>query len=124
MSAEVKAKLPQMKARTKGFSDLQSNIDSPEASEVKRWMSTLTPEQYKAGIEELILIGNYEHGTHVAGIAMAGNPQARLLVARIEFGTTLRPDPCPSREQSERDAKAAFGVRRLLQEAPGGAWST
>jgi Subtilase family len=106
--AEVKAKLPQMKARTKGFSDLQSNIDSPEASEVKRWMSTLTPEQYKAGIEELILMGNYEHGTHVAGIAMAGNPQARLLVARIEFGMTLRPDPCPSREQSERDAKAAF----------------
>jgi hypothetical protein len=106
--AEVKAKLPQMKARTKGFSDLQSNIDSPEASEVKRWMSTLTPEQYKAGIEELILMGNYEHGTHVAGIAMAGNPQARLLVARIEFGTTLRPDPCPSREQTERDAKAAY----------------
>jgi hypothetical protein len=108
VAAELKAKLPQMKARTKGFSDLQSNVDSPEASEVKRWMSTLTPEQYKAGIEELILMGSYEHGTHVAGIAMAGNPQARLLVARIEFGTTLRPDPCPSREQSERDAKAAF----------------
>jgi subtilisin family serine protease len=49
-------------------------------------------------------MGNYEHGTHVAGIAMAGNPQARLLVGRIEFGATLKPDPCPSREQTERDA--------------------
>lgn len=107
VSAEVRAKLPQMKARTKGFSDLQSNIDSPEASEVKKYISSLTPEQYKAAIEELILMGNYEHGTHVAGIAMAGNPQARLLVARIEFGATLKPDPCPSREQAERDAKAA-----------------
>jgi subtilisin family serine protease len=28
-------------------------------------------------------------------------------VGRIEFGHTLKPDPCPSREQSERDAKAA-----------------
>lgn len=107
VSAEVRAKLPQMKARTKGFSDLQSNIDSPEASEVKKYISSLTPEQYKAAIEELILMGNYEHGTHVAGIAMAGNPQARLLVGRIEFGATLKPDPCPSREQTERDAKAA-----------------
>ena len=31
----LKSKVPQMKARLKGFSDLQSNIDSPEASEVK-----------------------------------------------------------------------------------------
>jgi hypothetical protein len=107
VSAEVRAKLPQMKARTKGFSDLQSNIDSPEAAEVKKYISSLTPEQYKAAIEELILMGNYEHGTHVAGIAMAGNPQARLLVGRIEFGATLKPDPCPSREQAERDARAA-----------------
>ncbi len=104
VSAELRARLPQMKARTKGFSDLQSNIDSAEASEVKRLLSSLTPDQYKTTIEELLLMGNYEHGTHVAGIAMAGNPQARLLVGRIEFGATLKPDPCPSRQQAERDA--------------------
>ena len=106
IAPELRARLPQMKARTKGFSDLQSNIDSPEAAEVKRFISSLTPEQYKAAIEELGLAGNYEHGTHVAGIAMAGNPQARLLVGRIEFGYTLKPDPCPSREQTELDAKS------------------
>jgi hypothetical protein len=106
--AELRAKLPTMKARTKGFSDLQSNIDSPEAAEVKKYISSLTPEQYKAAIEELLLMGNYEHGTHVAGIAMAGNPQAKLLVARIEFGATLKPDPCPSREQALRDAKSGY----------------
>ncbi len=106
ISTELRSRLPQMKARTKGFSDLQSNIDSPEAAEVKRYMSSLTPEQYKSAIEELLLAGNYEHGTHVAGIALAGNPQARLVVGRIEFGHTLKPDPCPSREQATRDAKA------------------
>jgi Subtilase family len=102
----LQSRLPQMKARTKGFSDLQSNIDSAEAAEVKAFLSSLTPDQYKPAIEELSLAGNYEHGTHVAGIAMAGNPQARLLVARIEFDHKLQPDPCPSREQAEREARS------------------
>ena len=95
-----------MKARSKGFSDLQSNIDSPEATEVKQLISTLPPEQYKPTIEEIGLAGNYMHGTHVAGITMAGNPYARLLVARIEFGHTLIPDPCPSLELTRKDAKS------------------
>ncbi len=103
----LRGKLPQMVARTKGFSDLQSNVDTPEAAEVKRFLSTLAPEQYKSAIEEIGLAGNYEHGTHVAGIALAGNPGARLVVGRISFGHTLQPDPCPSREQAERDAVAA-----------------
>lgn len=100
----LKAKLPAMISRTKGFSDLQSNIDSPEAGEVKRWLSGLAPADYKAAVEEIGLAGNYEHGTHVAGIAAAGNPGVRLLVARLEFGHTLHPDPCPSDEQNAREA--------------------
>jgi hypothetical protein len=106
IAPELRSKLPQMKSRTKGFSDLRSNIDSPEASEVKAWLSALPAEQYKPAIEELGLAGNYEHGTHVAGIALAGNPHARLVVGRIEYGYTIKPDPCPSREQTARDAKS------------------
>lgn len=104
---ELRSKLPQMTARTKGFSDLQSNIDSPEAAEVKRLLSGLAPEQYKAVIEDLGLAGNYEHGTHVAGIALAGNPHARLVTARIEFNHKLQPEPCPSIELARRDAANA-----------------
>jgi len=103
--ATLQSKVPQLKARLKGFSDLQSNIDSPEASEVKRFLSGLKPDEYKSTIEEINLAGNWMHGTHVAGIAVAGNPYARLAVARIEFGNTLRPDPCPSKELVERDAR-------------------
>lgn len=105
--AELRARLPQLVARSKGFSDLQSNIDSAEASEIKQWLSNLSPQQYKPAIEEINLIGNFEHGTHVAGIAMEGNPHARLVVARIEFGHTLKPDPCPTRELALRDAANA-----------------
>jgi subtilisin family serine protease len=102
----LQSKLPQMTARTKGLSDLRSNIDSAEASQIKQLLSTMPPEQYRSTIEEFGLAGNYQHGTHVAGIALAGLPQARLVVGRIEFSHTLKPDPCPSREQAERDARA------------------
>jgi len=107
---ELVARLPQMTARTKGFSDLQSNIDSREAGEVKQLLSTLAPDQYKGVIEELGLAGNYEHGTHVAGIALAGNPYARLVVARIEFNHKLQPDPCPTLELARRDADNSQAV--------------
>ena len=102
--SDLRDRIPQMKSRLKGFSDLQSNIDSPEATEVKRYLSSLKPDEYKAAIEELDLAGNWMHGTHVAGIALAGNPYARLVIGRIEFDWHLLPDPCPTRELVERDA--------------------
>ena len=43
----LKSKVPQLKSYLKGFSDLQSNIDSPEASEIKRYMSALKPDEFK-----------------------------------------------------------------------------
>jgi hypothetical protein len=104
--AELRQRLPSMMSRSKGLSDLQSNIDSPEATEVKQFLSRMSPDQYKAALEELNLAGNYSHGTHVAGIMAAGNPFARLVVARIEFGHTLKPEPCPSVELAQREAKA------------------
>jgi subtilisin family serine protease len=103
---ELRAKLDTLLGYSKGLSDLQSDIDSPEADAVKKLLSTLPPDQYKKTIEELRLTSIYEHGTHVAGIAMAGNPYARVGNARIEFGHTLLPDPCPSQELEERTAKA------------------
>jgi subtilisin family serine protease len=103
----LKSKVPQLKSYLKGFSDLQSNIDSPEASEIKSYMSTLKPDEYKAFVEEIGLAGNWMHGTHVAGIAVAGNPYARIVVGRIEFDWHLIPDPCPTRELTLRDAKNA-----------------
>ena len=102
--ADLKGRIPQLKSRLKGFSDLRSNIDSPEASEVKQYLSTLKPDDYKAAIEELDLAGNWMHGTHVAGITMAGNPYARLVTGRIEYDWHLLPDPCPTRELVDRDA--------------------
>ncbi len=104
--AALQPKLPEMLARTKGFSDLQSNVDSPEASEVKKFMSSLKSEEFKPAMEQLGLSGNYVHGTHVAGITVTGNPFARIATARLSFSYKLQPDPCPSKALAERGAKA------------------
>jgi len=103
--AELRSRIPAMKSRIKGLSDLQSNIESAEASEVKTLLSQLKRDEYKSVIEELGLVSNYSHGTHVAGIAMAGNPHARLVNARLEFDYKLLPDPCPSRELAEKNVQ-------------------
>jgi subtilisin family serine protease len=105
----VRGRLDALLSRSKGLSDLTSDIDSPEATAVKTLLANLPPDQYKAVQEELRLIGVYEHGTHVAGIAMAGNPYARIANARIEFGHTILPDPCPTPELEAR-AAANFGA--------------
>ena len=104
LSPDVQSRLDSLQGRSKGLSDLQSNIDSPEAGEVKHLLSNLGPAQYKSVQEELRLVGGYGHGTHVAGIALAGNPYARIANARIEFGHTLLPDPCPTAELQQRNA--------------------
>jgi subtilisin family serine protease len=105
--AALRERIPDLKAKLKGFSDLQSNIDSPEASALKQYFSTLKPEQYKAAVEELNLAAQWMHGTHVAGISLAGNPYAKVVVGRIEFDYRLLPDPCPSKELSERTARSS-----------------
>ncbi len=104
--AAMQAKMPEMLARTKGFSDLVANIDSPQASEVKNFMSTLKPEEFKPAMEQLGFSGNYVHGTHVAGITLKDNPWARLVTGRLSFDYKLQPDPCPSQELAQRGAKA------------------
>ena len=109
ISGAMQASMPVMQARSKGMSDSQSNIDSAEAAEVKAYLSGLKTDEYKAAQEAIRLTGVYQHGTHVAGIAMAGNPYARLVNARIEFGHTLRPDPCPTRDLEALGA-ANFGA--------------
>ncbi|HEX4944106.1 MAG TPA: S8 family serine peptidase, partial [Usitatibacteraceae bacterium] len=113
--AELQGKLPEMKSRIKGLSDLQSNVESDEASEVKALLSKLKRDEYRGVVEELGLVSNYSHGTHVAGIAMAGNPYARLVNARIEFGYKLLPEPCPSRELVEKSARNSLSYVNFLK---------
>jgi hypothetical protein len=62
----------------KGSIDLQAGQQTAEATAFQTYMRGLKPEQAKEVADSLGFVGNYIHGTHVAGIATAGNPFARV----------------------------------------------
>jgi len=106
LTDEQKAKLPEMVGMVKGLQDLQANVSSKEASELKKRMSQIKPEEVKPFIEELNLFANYAHGTHVAGIAAKGNPQAIILPARITFDYRMVPE-APTKEDYAQFVESA-----------------
>jgi len=95
----------QFQQYSKGLSDVRANVDSEEASELKRKLSSLPKDDYQPFVEGLSAYGNYSHGTHVAGIATAGNPVAQLMAARITFDHRIIGDR-PTIAQSYKDAAA------------------
>ena len=89
----------------KGFMDLTSSIDSPEASALKKHISSLAPEEVKGFVESLQFAALYMHGTHVAGIAVAGNPYAKIVINRYTFDYHI-PRAILTPEIAERHAKS------------------
>ncbi len=115
LTAEQRANYAGMRNLTKGLLDVQASIESVEGGELKKVMAGLKPEAVKPFIESLNFFGNYTHGTHVAGIAAAGNPAVRLLGARITFDHRMIPD-VPTRAQAEKDAAALRAVVKYFQQ--------
>jgi subtilisin family serine protease len=103
LDADQQKQFPSMVAELKGFSDLQLSIDSPEASDLKKKLSSMSAAQVPSFLEQLEFFDIYSHGTHVAGIASRGNPAIRLAVGRLTFDWHNIPLP-PSEELSRRSA--------------------
>ena len=104
---DVAAERPRLQKQMKGLTDIGSGVDSPEATDLKKELASLQPEEAQPFIEDISKYGNYCHGTHVAGIALRGNPFAQLMVSRLTFGYKLLPEE-PTVEQAVKDSIATI----------------
>ena len=86
LTAEQKAAYPKWLTMAQGLDDLQNGIDSPAAADVRKTLSSMPPDQLAPLLKTFDFIGQYMHGTHVAGIAVRGNPAARLVVVQFNDG--------------------------------------
>ena len=100
---DAKGRWPELKGMTKGALDLRAALDTPEARELKVRVAKLKPEDAKAFQEDLSLAGLYTHGTHVAGIAVAGNPFASIYPVAMHWEHGVTPT-LPTEERARRTA--------------------
>jgi subtilisin family serine protease len=98
-----------------GLSDLQANLDSPAAQELKRKIAATPPEGLNTLLEGLSQFSNYAHGTHVAGIASRGDPAVRLLVARMTFPWHTVPE-LPTVELAYKSARESRETVEYFEE--------
>eukprot|EP01137_Pigoraptor_chileana_P034653 Opistho-2@27522 len=73
---EAQPRWPQLRGLIKGAMDQRAALDTPDSRQFRSTMASLKADQIKAFGEEMGLAGLYVHGTHVAGIAVDGNPFA------------------------------------------------
>lgn len=106
LTPEQQKAYPDFRDEIKGFLDLENGVDSPEADQVQTKFKTLSPDQLHQLFELEKWLSFYIHGTHCAGIAVRGNPAARLVVAR--FNDQLPDLPFPPTEEWARQLGADF----------------
>jgi subtilisin family serine protease len=106
LTAEQQNAYPEFRGQIKGFLDLQNGIDSPDAQTTQQKFATLSSDQMHQMFELNAVLGHYIHGTHCAGIAVRGNPAARLVVAR--FNDQLPELPFPPTAEWDHHLGAAF----------------
>jgi subtilisin family serine protease len=103
--ADFAARMGEIRENSAGGNDMQAGIDSPAARAFKARLAKSSPADIKALSASGLFYSNYAHGTHVAGISIAGNPAARLVVARFQFDDKLVPT-VSTQARAERAARA------------------
>jgi subtilisin family serine protease len=108
---EAAPRWPVLKQLVKGAMDLQAGLDTEDARRLKQTVASLDPAKVKSFQEDLSLVSVYTHGTHVAGIAVEGNPFARVYTATMLWEHRSEPVK-PTEEMSRR---AAANYKQIVQ---------
>ena len=108
---EAQKRLPMLKQFVKGSMDLRAAVDSEDARAFKKHVSALKPDEVKQFTEDLAAVGMWVHGTHVAGIAVEGNPFAQVTAVAMHWSN----DSVPQLPTPERAARNAASYRVAVE---------
>ena len=96
---------PQLRGLVKGAMDQRAALDTPEAQQFRATLAALKADEVRGFGEDMALAGMYVHGTHVAGIAVDGNPFAQVHAATMLWSHLSTP-PKPGEARSRAWAAA------------------
>lgn len=108
------AKQDSLNAALVALDDLDSNTDSPAAQALTARLARMTPEETATFDAEVGRWSGYVHGSGVADIALAGNAQAEIVIARMEWWHGNPPVPCWSKALADREAASIADLMAFL----------
>ena len=108
---DAQKRLPMLKRFVKGSMDVRAAVDSEDARAFKKHVSSLKPDEVKQFTEDLAAVGMWVHGTHVAGIAVEGNPFAQVTAVAMHWSN----DSAPQLPTPERAARNAASYRVAVE---------
>lgn len=97
--------------------DMQAGINNPGVEAFQNFYKNLKQEQMRDFTDDMGLLGGYVHGTHVAGIAVAGNPFARLVHVTENWPYKSIPDTAPTIEEGKQWGESAKQAVAYLKKA-------
>ena len=104
-------RLAVLKQYVKGSMDMQAAIDSPDARALKQRVSSLKQDEVKQFLEDLSAVSMWVHGTHVAGIAVEGNPFAEVTAVAMHWNH----ETVPMLPTEERVMRGAAAYRKAVE---------
>ena len=104
MTSERKNQYPEASESLEALADLGAGIETPVTEAFKKRMANMSKEDVNTLFERESFFGGLVHGTHVAGIALKGNPAARLVVFRFNDNLSQELHFVPTIEWAKRMA--------------------
>jgi len=104
LTREQKQEYPKLSEDLEAMSDLQVGDETPVAEAFKKRLATMSKDDVNTLFKRFSFFGNMAHGTHVAGIAIKGNPAAQLVVFRFNDGLSRELHFPPSTDWAHRMA--------------------